>query len=122
MQRSFTDFNNNARSVSESLDAMNDWTATIRAPIIADPVVVRGREMFQTQCASCHGAVKWTKSRTSPIYRNNPTFAADPLDPPFFAGNSPPLDPKLVVAGPQIKQINGAEGVALLVFLDDIGI
>lgn len=149
VQGSFTDFNNNARGiqggkgfatnvngtdnsarafnhgnvrgVSESLDAMNDWSETIRAPIMPDQAVVRGREMFQTQCAGCHGGVKWTKSRTSPIYRNNPTFAADPLGPAFFAGNNPPLDANLIVAGPQIKQINGPQGVAPLVLLDNVG-
>lgn len=149
VQGSFTDFNNNARGiqggrgfatsvngtdnssrafnhgfvrgVSESLDAMNDWAATIRAPNMPDPVAARGREVFEAHCASCHGGKKWTKSRTAPIYRNNATFAVDPIGPAFFAGNNPPLDPKLVVAGPQIRQINGPSGVAPLIFLDNVG-
>lgn len=149
VQGSFTDFNNNARGiqggrgfatsvngsdnstrafnhgfvrgVSESLDAMHEWATTIRAPIMPDPPVVRGREMFGVHCAGCHGGKKWTKSRTSPIYSNNPTFNADPIGPAFFAGNNPPLDPKLIVAGPQIKQINGPQGVDPLILLDNVG-
>jgi DNA-binding beta-propeller fold protein YncE len=151
VQGSFTDFNNNARGiqggkgfatnvngadntskafnhgfvtgVSESLDAMNVWATTIRAPIMPDPSNTAGREVFQANCASCHGGPKWTKSRITPIYRNNATFNADPIGAQFFtaASTNPPLDSNLIVAGPQIRQVNGPAGVAPLLFLDNVG-
>ncbi len=151
VQGSFTDFNNNARGiqggkgfatnvggadntakafnhgfvtgVSDSLDAMHEWATTIRAPIMPDPTAAQGRSLFEANCASCHGGKKWTKSQISPIYRNNATFAADPIGPLFFtaATSNPPLDPKLIVAGPQIRQVNGPEGIAPLIYLDNVG-
>src|SRR6185369_5911548 len=132
---SVTDFNNNARGVtggrgfatnvngenrtgkvfnhgptsgiSDSLDAMTEWIASVRAPIMpdlnGDPTAANhpGHAVFETNCASCHGGKKWTKSRTGPLYQNNPTFPKDPLGQGFFA-DIPPLDPNLTTAGAQI--------------------
>ena len=56
------------RGISDSLDAMSEWVATVRAPImpaIAANTEANGRAVFTTNCASCHGGAKWTKSRTS---------------------------------------------------------
>ena len=78
-----------------------------------------GRAVFAEHCASCHGGVKWTKSRTSPLYVNNPTFAEDPLGANFFAGVEP-LDPRLTVAGPQIVSVTD-EHAGTLRFLDNVG-
>ena len=149
VQGSFTDFNNNARGiqggkgfatdvggvdnsaksfnhgfvtgVSDSLDAMQLWASTIRAPIMPDPTNSAGREVFQANCASCHGGAKWTKSRI--LYRNNATFAADPIGTQFFtaATTNPPLDSNLLVAGPQMRQLNGPAGIAPLLYLDNVG-
>lgn len=146
VQGSYTDFNNNARNVqggkgfatnvrgenrtarafnhgnvrgvSDSLDAMSDWATTIRAPIMPDPVSVAGRDLFGAQCASCHGGKKWAKSRTSPVFQNNPTFAEDPIGPSFFAGVRP-LDTRLTAAGPQLQRFT--IGSRILTFLDNVG-
>jgi DNA-binding beta-propeller fold protein YncE len=149
VQGSFTDFNNNARGiqggkgfatnvggvdnsakafnhgfvtgVSDSLDAMQTWASTIRAPQMPDPTNTAGREVFQASCAGCHGGVKWTKSQI--LYRNNASFAADPIGTQFFtaATTNPPLDSNLIVAGPQMKQLNAQAGVAPLLYLDNVG-
>ena len=149
VQGSFTDFNNNAKAiqggkgfatnvngvdnsaksfnhgfvtgVSDSLDAMQLWASTIRSPKMPIPIDTIGRDLFQESCASCHGGPKWTKSRI--LYTNNATFAADPTGTQFFtaATTNRPLDIKLIVAGPQIKQLNGPTGILPLLFLDNVG-
>ncbi len=130
-----TDFNNNARGIqggrgfatdvrgvdrtaevfnhgpvlgiSDSLDAIQEWVTTVRAPIVPDlPAATEqaGRYVFETQCAACHGGAKWTKSQTSPVFTNNPTFAEDPIGVNFFAGVKP-IDPGVTAAGPQIVSV-----------------
>ncbi|HEV7609061.1 MAG TPA: hypothetical protein VGO61_17090, partial [Steroidobacteraceae bacterium] len=95
------------KGVSDSLDAMSEWVATVRAPIMPKiPAATEqtGRALFTANCAACHGGVKWTKSRTSPVYTNNPTFAVDPIGVNFFAG-VPAIDAGVVAAGPQIVSV-----------------
>ncbi len=105
--------------VSDALDAMHEWIATIRSPNMPNPADVdTGRTVFATNCASCHGGSKWTKSRTSPLYQNNPTFNVDPLGINFFDG-VPPIDPALMVAGPQIVAV--ADGNRTLRFVENVG-
>lgn len=106
--------------VSDALDAMHEWIATVRAPMMpdaADPM--KGRTVFATYCASCHGGTKWTKSRTAPLYQNNPTFAEDPIGANFFNG-VPPIDSRLTVAGPQIVSVTD-DGAGTLTFLENVG-
>ena len=106
--------------ISDALDAMHEWIATIRSPLLPDPTdPEQGRAVFEASCASCHGGVKWTKSRTSPLYLNNPTFAEDPLGAGFFDGVEP-LDPQLTVAGPQIVAVTN-EDEDLLRFVENVG-
>ncbi len=112
-----TDFNNNARAIqggdgfaknvngvdkttqvfnhgptkgiSDSLDAMSEWVATVRAPIMPPMDAARepgGRGLFTSFCASCHGGAKWTKSRTKGLYQDNPLLQVDPIGPAFFTG------------------------------------
>jgi YVTN family beta-propeller protein len=145
-----TDFNNNARGIqggkgfatsvrgsdrtaavfnhgpvtgiSDSLEAIQEWVATVRAPNVPQPAPATeqaGRTVFAAQCGSCHGGAKWTKSRTSPLYANNPTFAEDPIGANFFAGVKP-IDPGLKVAGPQIVSVT-RDAKGTLRFLDDVG-
>lgn len=111
------------QGISDALDAMSEWVANaVRAPVMPKPDVVaeqQGRELFATNCSSCHGGDKWTKSSIL-AYQNNPTFAADPLGANFFAvGKEPALDPNLTVGGPQIVSVNQAGGT--LTFLDKVG-
>jgi hypothetical protein len=145
-----TDFNNNARGIqggkgfatdvrgvdrsaeifnhgpvtgiSDSLDAMQEWESTVRAPNVPDlaaSVEQSGRGLFVTNCAACHGGDKWTKSRTSPVFANNPTFALDPIGLNFFAGVRS-LDVGVTTAGPQIVSVTRA-GKGTLQFLDKVG-
>ena len=136
---SITDFNNNARNIqgglgfagdpppatifnhgitqgaSDSLDAMTDWVKTVRTldmPDIEDPfTLANGLFVFGTNCASCHGGPKWTKSTV--VYQDNPAFDGNPL-----AGGLP-LDPGITNAGPQIVSFMSAAGT--LQVLDDVG-
>jgi len=144
-----TDFNNNARGIqggkgfatdvrgvnrtaeifnhgpvlgiSDSLDAIQEWVTTVRAPIVPEPSAATeqaGRAVFVAQCGSCHGGAKWTKSRTSPVYQDNPVFAEDPIGVNFFAGVKP-LDAGVLTAGPQILSVT--RGGRTLTFLDKVG-
>ena len=106
--------------ISDALDALSEWVASVRAPVMPDGEDSEaGRRVFAEHCASCHGGVKWTKSRTSPLYDNNPIFAENPIGANFFAGVAP-LDPRLTVAGPQIVSVTD-EQAGTLRFLDDVG-
>jgi hypothetical protein len=114
------------RGISDSLDAVTEWIATVRAPIMpdldGDPTAAlhAGHATFESDCASCHGGAKWTKSRTAPLYQNNPTFPADPLGRRFFSG-VPPLDPDLVVVSSQINRVLNLPNAPLLVLIESVG-
>ena len=108
--------------ISDSLDAMADWISTVRAPNVphlAADVEQAGRAVFVTNCAGCHGGAKWTKSQTSPVFANNPTFAEDPIGVNFFTGVQP-IDQGVRVAGPQIVSVT-RDGKGTLTFLDKVG-
>ena len=110
------------KGISDSLDAMSEWVATVRAPImpaISQNAEVRGRGLFQTFCASCHGGVKWTKSRTKGLYQDNPLLAQDPVGPAFFSGVTV-NDAGVAVAGPQVVKVTRA-GKGELKMLDNVG-
>jgi hypothetical protein len=110
------------KGVSDSLDAMSEWVATVRAPIVPPATAATataGRDLFAANCASCHGGKKWTKSRTSPLYQNNSTFPEDPIGINFFAGIKA-LDTGVAVAGPQIVSVT-RDGKGTLKLLDIVG-
>jgi DNA-binding beta-propeller fold protein YncE len=69
---------------SEALDAQTLWIfAAVRALNQPQPSDTgTGREVFEANCASCHGGAKWTKSQV--FHRDNPAAVAQngaPLDP-----------------------------------------
>ena len=108
--------------MSDSLDAIQEWVATVRAPIVPDLTAAQdtaGRTVFANNCASCHGGTKWTKSRTAPVYQDNPVFLKDPIGVDFFVG-VPPRDTGLTVAGPQIVSVT-RQNKGTLKFLDNVG-
>jgi len=110
------------KGVSDSLDAMSEWVATVRAPIVPALAAAdeqAGRNVFTANCASCHGGKKWTKSRTSPVYANNPTFAEDTIGANFFL-NIKAIDTGVVNAGPQIVSVT-RDGKGTLKLLDNVG-
>ncbi|MGV6810248.1 MAG: beta-propeller fold lactonase family protein [bacterium] len=102
------------KGISDALDAMTEWVATIRSPIMPDASVAAGTALFTDHCASCHGGAKWTISRTSPNYINNPTFIENPLGANFFNGVAP-IDPTVIAAGPQIRQAGA------ITFIENVG-
>jgi DNA-binding beta-propeller fold protein YncE len=111
------------RGISDSLDAMSEWVATVRAPIvpaIAASVETHGREIFTASCASCHGGAKWTKSRTAGLYLDNPLLAVDPVGPAFFTGVGI-NDAGVAVNGPQVLRVTRANQPAPLTMLDSVG-
>jgi DNA-binding beta-propeller fold protein YncE len=111
------------KGVSDSLDAMSEWVATVRAPIVPAMDPARepgGRGLFTSFCASCHGGAKWTKSRTKGLYVDNPLLAQDPVGAAFFTGVTV-NDPTVAVAGPQILRVTRAGKPAPLAMLDNVG-
>jgi DNA-binding beta-propeller fold protein YncE len=110
------------KGISDSLDAMSEWVATVRAPImpaISANAETRGRSSFLTLCAGCHGGVKWTKSRTKGLYQDDPLLAQDPVGPAFFSGVTV-NDAGVAMAGPQVVKVTRA-GKGELKMLDSVG-
>ncbi|HEU4589527.1 MAG TPA: hypothetical protein VFS13_01360, partial [Steroidobacteraceae bacterium] len=111
------------RGISDSLDAMSEWIATVRAPImpaIAQATEASGRAVFTTNCASCHGGAKWTKSRTKGLYQDNPLLQQDPIGPAFFTGVTR-NDLGVALAGPQVVSVTRANKPDPLFMLDNVG-
>jgi len=105
------------QGASDALDAQTLWVQTVRAPLMPPATdtaaLARGRTVFQTNCATCHGGQKWTKSQV--LYADNPAFDSDP-------GGSPPgipRDPGVSFAGAQILSYT-VNGVTLR-FLENVG-
>ena len=106
--------------VSDSLDALQEWATTIRAPIVPDLANEKpGRDVFNANCASCHGGAKWTKSQVTEAFLFGnagglpATFPRNPIGAGFFELDPPgtgtpgvkPFDPALAVNGPQLLSI-----------------
>lgn len=102
------------QGASDALDAQTLWIQTIRTlnmPQPADTVALeRGRTLFGTHCASCHGGPKWTKSQV--IYLDNPAFDKDP------AAGGVPRDPNVTRAGGQI--VSYTSGANTIVFIENV--
>jgi DNA-binding beta-propeller fold protein YncE len=110
------------RGISDSLDAMSEWVATVRAPnmpAIDAELQRRARETFGMHCATCHGGVKWTKSRTAGLYQDNPLLQVDPVGPAFFTGVGK-NDLGVTLNGPQVVSVTRA-GRPPLLMLDNVG-
>jgi len=110
------------RGISDSLDAMSEWVATVRAPIMPAPSASaegNGRAVFTANCASCHGGAKWTKSRTAGLYQDNPLLQVDPVGPAFFTGVGQ-NDAGVELKGPQVVSVTRA-GKPKLLMLDSVG-
>jgi DNA-binding beta-propeller fold protein YncE len=111
------------KGISDSLDAMSEWVATVRAPkmpTIAANTETNGRATFFDRCAGCHGGTKWTKSRTKGLYVDNPLLQADPVGPAFFTGGPPKNDAGVNLFGPQVVSVT-RDVKGTLLMLDDVG-
>jgi DNA-binding beta-propeller fold protein YncE len=115
--------------VSDSLDALQEWVTTVRAPIVPQlPGATDGREVFAEHCSSCHGGAKWTKSQTTPLYALAPAnasgldalFPENPIGASFFnVGGVKPFDLGVAVNGPQLLSVTRGQNV--LTLLDKVG-
>jgi cytochrome c peroxidase len=116
--------------VSDSLDALQEWVTTVRAPIVPQLAnAAAGRAVFETNCASCHGGAKWTKSQTLPLFERQPAtnsgllamFPQNPIGPGFFdVGGVKPFDADVSVNGPQLLSIAG-NNQSNVTILDNVG-
>jgi hypothetical protein len=105
-----------SQGASEALDFETTWAETIRplnAPVPAGVDLSAGDAVFGTNCASCHGGAKWTKSQV--IYLNNPA-----LDKAFAAGGKA-RDPGLtIIANQMVQYLDLKVDPNPIKFLDDI--
>jgi DNA-binding beta-propeller fold protein YncE len=116
--------------VSDSLDALQEWVTTVRAPIVPQLAnAAAGRAVFETNCASCHGGAKWTKSQTLPLFDRQPAtnsqllavFPQNPIGSGFFdVGGVKPFDLDLAVNGPQLLSVAG-NNQTNVTLLDNVG-
>jgi mono/diheme cytochrome c family protein len=121
--------------ISDSLDALQEWATTIRAPIVPDLAnEAAGRAVFDANCASCHGGAKWSKSQVTQAFLFGDagnglvaTFPRNPIGAGFFELDPPvtgtpgvkPFDPALAVNGPQLLSIT--RDAVKVNILDDVG-
>jgi cytochrome c peroxidase len=97
---------------------MTLWGQTIRPPILplSGTGAERrlGRRLFDTNCASCHGGDKWTKSQI--LHADNPAF---------FAAAGPPRDPGVANTGTQLQSYTvdppGGPGPFTINYLEGVG-
>jgi hypothetical protein len=104
-----------SQGASDALDLQTLWVSTIR-PFNQAKVgdLTAGATVFETNCASCHGGAKWTKSQV--FYLNNPA-----LDRAFAAGGTP-RDPGLVVTANQVVSYTDPKvDTGTLLFLENVG-
>ena len=87
-----------------ALDALTTWVQVGARPLLEPKstnttALAAGAALFQSNCASCHGGPKWTKSEI--LYIDNPAFTSNPnAVPPATPGT--PIDPGIKNAGAQI--------------------
>ena len=98
---------------SEALDVQTTWIQAAIRPLNmpkGDPAAIdAGALVFGTNCASCHGGAKWTKSQV--FYLNNPSFVANQ-----------PRDPGLTITAQQIISYKDTKvDTGTLFFLDAVG-
>jgi len=105
---------------SDALDAQTLWIfAAVRALNQPKPAnVATGGAVFQTNCASCHGGAKWTKSQI--FHRDNPAAVGQ---------NGATLDPGVtrlapappVAAAPANELYSFTCGPLTIKYLEDVG-
>lgn len=115
--------------VSDSLDALQEWVTTVRAPIVPQlPGATEGRVVFEQHCASCHGGAKWTKSQVTQLFAFgaatnsglDATFPENPIGAGFFnVGGVKAFDQGLATNGPQLLSVTRGQNV--LTLLDKVG-
>ncbi len=115
--------------ISDSLDALQEWVTTVRAPIVPEFTnEQQGRVVFEQHCGSCHGGAKWTKSQVTQLFAFgeatnsglDATFPENPIGAGFFnAGGVRAFDQGLATSGPQLLSVTRGQNV--LTLLDKVG-
>jgi hypothetical protein len=106
-----------SQGASEALDFETTWAQTVRtldAPEGDEVDVAAGTAVFNTNCASCHGGAKWTKSQV--IYLDNPA-----LDKAFAAGGTPRDSGLKMIANQSVEYSDPKVDPNPIKFLEDIG-
>jgi len=106
-----------SQGASDALDMETLWVQTVR-PLngskAATAILQAGAIVFASNCASCHGGAKWTKSQV--IYLNNPTLDK------AFAASGTPRAPGLTITANQIVSYRDPKvDPSTLKFLDTVG-
>jgi YVTN family beta-propeller protein len=105
-----------SQGASEALDFETEWGETVR-PLNQPqaPAAAAGAAVFATNCASCHGGAKWTKSQV--IYANNPA-----LNRAFAAGGTVRDVGKLLITANQaVSYTDTALDPNPLQFIENVG-
>jgi YVTN family beta-propeller protein len=109
------------QGASDALDAQTLWIFAAVRPLHQpqpDPATLAsGQGLFATNCASCHGGAKWTKSQI--FHRDNPAAVAQngaPLDPGVT--RLPPVPPSPMLANEFFSFTCNA---ATFKYLEDVG-
>jgi len=105
-----------SQGASEALDFETEWGETVR-PLNQPqaPTATAGATVFATNCASCHGGAKWTKSQV--IYANNPA-----LNRAFAAGGTVRDVGKLLITANQaVSYTDATLDPNPLQFIENIG-
>jgi len=106
-----------SQGASEALDLETLWVQTVRPPILPAQAEAgsedTAREIFATQCSSCHGGAKWTKSQV--IYANNPA-----LDKAAAAGGTPRDIGLTFVQNQSVSYADPKLDTGVLKFLEDV--
>jgi YVTN family beta-propeller protein len=108
------------QAASEALDVQTLWIFFAVRPLNQPKPanVGAGRTVFQTNCASCHGGAKWTKSQI--FHRDNPAAVAQngaTLDPGVT--RLPPAPP--VAATPANELFSFTCNASTIRYLEDVG-
>ena len=80
------------------------------------PAAAAGATVFATNCASCHGGAKWTKSQV--LYGNNPALGEGAGTPPVRPVRDPGL---LITANQAVSYTNTVLDPNPLQFIENIG-
>jgi hypothetical protein len=105
-----------SQGASEALDFETEWGETVR-PLNQPqaPGAAAGAAVFATNCASCHGGAKWTKSQV--IFANNPA-----LNRAFAAGGTVRDVGKLLITANQaVSYTDPLLDPTPLQFIENIG-
>ena len=85
------------RGISDSLDAMSEWVATVRAPImpaIAANTEAHGRAVFHRHLRELPRRREVDQEpHERALYQDNPLLQVDPIGPAFFTGVRPRTTP-----------------------------